>query len=214
MLSECKHLTSAVCCFLLVFQPFSDFICQISYCVLTHSLWGPFVVWWTDFWHILCFCLNIKIWGSCCLSSAHRAPPDWNLFLSRFLVLDLPKIALTGDINGLLLASPWLLQFFGSTRQERRSERKAKWKSSTHHFSEEIASLFDSLPKSAPPAENCPADVVAVRRLQRKEAFMRGTSILGISVSEPRCRPNLSVAENSVLFPARVIFRLKPSSNE
>lgn len=143
-------------------------------------------------------------------------------FVSHFLVLDLPKIALTGDINGLLLASSSLLQIFWKHKtqeNEKKKERKRKWKSSTHHFSEEIASLFDSLPESVPPIENCPADVVAERRLQRKEPFMRGTSILGLSVSEPWCsvrelQPNLSTVENSVLFPAQNIFRLKPISNE
>lgn len=79
------------------------------------------------------------------------------ILLSHFLNLDLPKIALTGDINGLLLASFWLLQIFGSKRgKELETEGKKKgiiWKSSAHHFSQEIASLFDSLPESLPPIE-------------------------------------------------------------
>lgn len=32
--------------------------------------------------------------------------PRLRVLLSHFLILDLPKIALTGDINGLLLVSP------------------------------------------------------------------------------------------------------------
>lgn len=33
------------------------------------------------------------------------------------------------------------------------SEIKRIWKSSAHHFSQEIASLFESLPESVPPVE-------------------------------------------------------------
>ena len=60
-----------------------------------------------------------------CVSSSRL----W-ILLSHFLILDLPKIALTGDINGLLLASSWLLQIFwkreieGKSRRESKKERK------------------------------------------------------------------------------------------
>ena len=44
----------------------------------------------------------------------------------RFLILDSPKIALTGDINGLLLALSWLLQIFWKSKREQRRQRRKK----------------------------------------------------------------------------------------
>ena len=40
------------------------------------------------------------------------------------------------------------------TEEEKRKERRERiWKSTAHSFSQEFASLFDSLPESVPPKE-------------------------------------------------------------
>lgn len=93
--------------------------------------------------------LRLSSSGTLWLVSSSRL---W-ILLSHFLILELPKIALTGYINGLLLASSWLLQIFGSKREGKSKKGERIWKSSAHRFSQEIASLFDSLPESAPPVE-------------------------------------------------------------
>lgn len=54
------------------------------------------------------------------------AASDGKFFFSHFLFLDLPKIALTGDINGLLLASFWLLQIFWKHETQGKSEREGR----------------------------------------------------------------------------------------
>lgn len=111
-------------------------------CQLTAQALQPFVLHWypTSCW----------------------AAPDW-ILLSHFLVLDLPKIALTGDINGLLLASSWLLQIFWkrkikrareeNKKRRRETDREGEYGSPPPTTSHRRSPLFDSLPESVPPIE-------------------------------------------------------------
>lgn len=77
----------------------------------------------------------------------------------------------------------------GKRRTEEREKKKWRrriWKSSAHRFSQEIASLFDSLPESVPPIETA-LQMLLLYADYKEGAFMRRTSILGLSVSELRC---------------------------
>lgn len=69
-----------------------------------------------------------------------------------------------------------------------------------------------------PPHRNCPADVVAARRLQRRTLYEKnvyfGPVFPCCGAEQVKHRPDLSADENSVLFAARDIFRLKLASNE
>lgn len=104
----------------------------------------------------------------CVSASSSRLPVP----LSRFLILDLPKIALTGDINGLLLVSSWLLQIFGKWEREgtgKKRKRKREYGSPPPTSSRRSLLLFDSLPESVPPIET--ALQMLLLRLQRRALY-------------------------------------------
>lgn len=89
----------------------------------------------------------------------------------------------------------------------KKKKRKRIWKSSAHHFSQEIASLFDSLPESVPPIET------ALQMLLLYADYKEGALYEKNIYFGPQCFRAVVLSERStglIFLPLKTLFYSLP----
>lgn len=90
---------------------------------------------------------------------------------------------------------------------KKKRKRKRIWKSSAHHFSQEIASLFDSLPESVPPIET------ALQMLLLYADYKEGALYEENIYFGPQCFRAVVLSERStglIFLPLKTLFYSLP----